>query len=102
MLLRELAHARAGDKGNISNIAVIAYDPKDYPLLEHYVTAERVKALRAAFDASMKDPELLADATKQRIDISPATGDAVASFIAGIYKTPQAVVQRAKKAIVYE
>ena len=44
MLLRELAHARAGDKGNISNISVIAYDPKDYPLLERYVTAERVKA----------------------------------------------------------
>ena len=44
MLLRELAHARAGDKGNISNISVIAYDPKDYPLLEQYVTAERVKA----------------------------------------------------------
>jgi hypothetical protein len=44
MLLREIAHARAGDKGNISNISVIAYDPKDYPLLERYVTAERVKA----------------------------------------------------------
>ena len=44
MLLRELAHARAGDKGNISNISVIAYDPKDYPLLEHYLSAERVKA----------------------------------------------------------
>ena len=44
MLLREIAHSRAGDKGNISNISVIAYDPKDYPLLEKYVTAERVKA----------------------------------------------------------
>ena len=44
MLLRELAHARAGDKGNISNISVIAYDAKDYPLLEDYLTAARVKA----------------------------------------------------------
>jgi hypothetical protein len=44
MLLREIAHARAGDKGNISNISVIAYDPKDYPWLEQHVTAERVKA----------------------------------------------------------
>jgi len=66
------------------------------------VAAERVKALREAFDASMKDPELLAEAAKQRIDISPATGDAVASFIAGIYRTPAAVVERAKKAVVYE
>ena len=44
MLLREIAHARAGDKGNISNVSVIAYDPKDFPLLEQYVTVERVKA----------------------------------------------------------
>lgn len=43
MLLREIAHSRAGDKGNISNISVIAYDLKDYPLLEKYVTAECVK-----------------------------------------------------------
>ena len=44
MLLREIAHSRAGDKGNISNISVIAYRPADYPLLEKHVTAERVKA----------------------------------------------------------
>lgn len=44
MLLREIAHARAGDKGNISNISVIAYEAKDYPLLEQYLTAERVRA----------------------------------------------------------
>jgi hypothetical protein len=44
MLLREIAHARAGDKGNISNISVIAYEPQDYPLLEQYLTAERVQA----------------------------------------------------------
>ena len=43
MRLREIAHSRTGDKGNTSNISVIAYDPKDFPLLEKYVTAERVK-----------------------------------------------------------
>ncbi|WP_019142609.1 AtuA-related protein [Noviherbaspirillum massiliense] len=43
MLLREIAHARAGDKGDISNISLIAYELKDYPLLEKYVTAARVK-----------------------------------------------------------
>ena len=44
MKLREIAHSRTGDKGNTSNISVIAYDEKDYPLLEKHVTAERVKA----------------------------------------------------------
>ncbi len=44
MKLRELAHSRTGDKGNTSNISVIAYDPDNYPLLSKHVTAERVKA----------------------------------------------------------
>lgn len=43
MKLREIAHSRTGDKGNTANISVIAYDPSTYPLLEKYVTAERVK-----------------------------------------------------------
>lgn len=43
MKLRDLAHSRTGDKGNISNISVIAYDPEKYSLLKEYVTAERVK-----------------------------------------------------------
>jgi hypothetical protein len=44
MKLYELAHSRAGDKGDISNLSLIAYDPRDYPLLEQYVTVERVRA----------------------------------------------------------
>lgn len=44
MKLRELAHTRAGDKGNVSNIAVFAYEPGDYAYLLEHVTAERVKA----------------------------------------------------------
>jgi hypothetical protein len=43
MLLREIAHSRAGDKGNRSTLSVIAYDMKDFALLEQWVTAERVK-----------------------------------------------------------
>src|SRR3979490_3470665 len=42
--LRQLAHSRAGDKGNTSNISVIAYHEKHYPLLLAQVTSARVKA----------------------------------------------------------
>jgi len=42
--LRELAHARAGDKGDISNLSLIAYERKDYELLLREVTPERVRA----------------------------------------------------------
>ncbi len=43
MRLHELAHARAGDKGNTSDISVIAYAPGDYEFLRQQVTAERVR-----------------------------------------------------------
>ena len=43
--LRELAHARSGDKGDTSNVGVIAYDEADYPILRDQVTVERVRAL---------------------------------------------------------
>ena len=42
MRLREIAHARTGDKGDTVNISLIAYRPEDLALLERYVTAERV------------------------------------------------------------
>ena len=43
MRLRTIAHARSGDKGTTANIAVIAFDERDYPRLEQ-VTADRVKS----------------------------------------------------------
>lgn len=43
MKLREIAHSRTGDKGNISNLSLIAYRMEDYPKLKEEVTAERVK-----------------------------------------------------------
>jgi hypothetical protein len=42
--LARIAHARSGDKGDISNIGIIAYKPEHYPILVREVTAERVKA----------------------------------------------------------
>jgi hypothetical protein len=43
MLLRDIAHTRTGDKGNRSTLSVIAYDPKDFALLEQHLTAARVR-----------------------------------------------------------
>lgn len=41
--LSQIAHTRSGDKGDLSNVGVIAYNPADYATLERVVTAERVK-----------------------------------------------------------
>jgi tripartite-type tricarboxylate transporter receptor subunit TctC len=63
------------------------------------VPAERVNAIRRAFDAAMKDPELLAEAEKLKIEIDPLTGEQVAGLIADIYKTPPATVERVREAM---
>jgi hypothetical protein len=42
--LLDIAHSRSGDKGNTSNIGLIALKPEYYELLVRYVTPERVKA----------------------------------------------------------
>ena len=46
--LYRLAHARTGDKGNRSNIAVVCRDPKFYATIEQQLTAERVAVHFAA------------------------------------------------------
>jgi len=38
----ELGHARAGDKGNTSNVSVVAYDEKAWQILREQLTVERV------------------------------------------------------------
>lgn len=43
--LHHLAHGRSGDKGNCSNLSVIAYRPAYFPILVEQVTVERVTAL---------------------------------------------------------
>ncbi|WP_053144462.1 hypothetical protein [Pseudomonas sp. P97.38] len=40
--LRDLAHSRTGDKGDTSNISVIAFNAEDYPRLCEWLTVERV------------------------------------------------------------
>lgn len=45
--LRDIAHARTGDKGETSNISLVAFDPRDYPRLLEQATVERVRTLFA-------------------------------------------------------
>ena len=44
MTLRDIAHARTGDKGDVCNISLIVFDPRDYPRIVERVTPERVRA----------------------------------------------------------
>lgn len=58
------------------------------------VPGNRIKALRAAFDATMKDPKLRAGAKKIRLEINPLSGQEIKKFITRIYQTPKALVKR--------
>jgi len=45
MKLGDIAHSRAGDKGNISNLSLIPYNELDYLFLKKQITEEKVKAI---------------------------------------------------------
>jgi len=61
------------------------------------VPPDRLAALRTAFDATMKDPEFLADSERQRLLVTPMTGAQVESLIAELYRTPPAIVAAARE-----
>ena len=63
------------------------------------VPADRKAALRAAFDATMKAPQFLAEATKLDLEVTPVSGQAIDAFLAGLYATPKEVVRKATAAI---
>ena len=59
------------------------------------IPPERLKALRAAFDATTKDPEFLKDAQRQDLEVRPLSGAQADALIAEIYASPPAVVKLA-------
>jgi tripartite-type tricarboxylate transporter receptor subunit TctC len=62
------------------------------------VPTDRVAALRRAFDQSMKDKELLADADQRQIEVDPTRGEDMQGILARVYATPKELVQRVREA----
>ena len=50
--LHAIAHGRAGDKGNVSNVSLVAYRPEAYKFLATHVTVDKVHKLYAHLGAS--------------------------------------------------
>lgn len=63
------------------------------------VPADRVAALRRAFDTTMKDAEFLADAKRSRLDVSPVSGVELQRIIEDLVATPPALIAAAKAAV---
>jgi tripartite-type tricarboxylate transporter receptor subunit TctC len=60
---------------------------------------ERLRMLRDAFNATMKDPEFVADVKRSKLDLEPEDGEHIAALIAKIYATPKPIVERVGKLI---
>jgi tripartite-type tricarboxylate transporter receptor subunit TctC len=63
------------------------------------IPPERLKALRAAFDATMTDPEFLADAQRQDLEVRPVSGAEADALINELYASPPGVVKLAIEAM---
>lgn len=102
---------RAADLPGVPTAVELGRTAEDKALLAFYVSsaeigrsflappgvpADRVTLLRRAFDATMKDPELLADLEKAKTDLAPATGEKVQQLVMDTIKAPADVVARMK------
>jgi tripartite-type tricarboxylate transporter receptor subunit TctC len=88
--------------------------PEDKPLLQFMarastvgrplattpgVPADRVAALRAAFTAMVKDPDFIAAAAREKLEIQPQTGEQLQEIILGLISSPADVRERMKAAL---
>ena len=95
-------------------ITDLAVPAQDKPLLEFMargatvgrplattpgVPADRLAALRKAFDETVKDPEFIAAAAREKLEVKPQSGDKIAQIISGLLDAPADVRQRMKEAL---
>jgi|LNFM01.1.fsa_nt_gb tripartite-type tricarboxylate transporter receptor subunit TctC len=93
----------AGKGEELRQIAELVYRPTEVtrPIVAPPgVPAERLAALKKAFDATMKDPDMLADGRRISVDFKPMSGDRVAEIFGGFLKSPPEVVKKAQEASV--
>jgi tripartite-type tricarboxylate transporter receptor subunit TctC len=113
-LLVQAGVEKEPDLPNVPLILDLPVPAKDKPLLEFMarsatvgrplattpgVPADRVAALRRAFDATVHDPEFIAAAKKEKLDVRPQSGDKIAEIIFGLLDTAAAVRERMKVAL---
>jgi hypothetical protein len=105
--------AQAGPRADdldAPSVEDLARDPQQRQLIELVVSGtqlgrpfatnaappERVAALRAAFAATMKDPEFLAEAARSGFEVEPVLGEPMQRIVDKVLATPKDVAVRAK------
>jgi hypothetical protein len=113
VLLQAGAESRPELKG-VPNVMTLARNEEDKQQLEYLyagqdigrpfvappgLPSERLKMLREAFGATMKDPEFVADVKRNKFDLEPVDGDQLAALINKIYATPKPIIERVSNLI---
>jgi tripartite-type tricarboxylate transporter receptor subunit TctC len=96
-LMLDLAKTEADKQAMLLALARLEYGRPFF--LPPNVPADRLNALRRAFDATMKDPAFLAEAEKLKIEIDPLTGEQVSALVEQVSRTPTDVVTRVRTAM---
>ncbi len=96
-LALDLAKTEADRQAMLLALARLEYGRPFF--LPPNVPADRLQALRRAFDATMKDPAYLAEADRLKIDIEPLTGEQVTELIERVSRTPGDTVARVRAAM---
>ena len=63
------------------------------------IPEDRLKALRDAFVATLKDPEFLAEANRAGLDIDPVPADEIVALLTKFSKFPRNILERSKSVI---
>ncbi len=61
--------------------------------------ADRVAALRQAFEETLKDPDFIAEAEKTQLEIEPLTGAEIEKMLVKAYGAPKTIVERAAELV---
>ena len=87
---------RAPEQAEALRIFANATDVGRFILSTPDTPAERIQALRRAFDAMVKDPEFIADLKKQKLELGPLTGEELQQLVAEVANVSPATIERVK------
>jgi tripartite-type tricarboxylate transporter receptor subunit TctC len=94
-------YAKTDDAKQLLKIAAGPYGAMARPYtLPPGTPKERVQILRKAFLATLRDPELLAEAKKSKLEIAPIDGPSIAKLAADLYKLDPALLSRLKELLI--
>ena len=79
---------------------VVAGDAMGKPLaIAPNAPSERVQALRAAYEATLRDPDFIKALATAKVDLNPVPGTRLQEIVAGVLATPPELKARARKII---